>query len=56
MDKEEWLKRCAQQFMTVGKLNKHDADYQAGCCYDGMFESFREDPEGCANEEMSYWD
>jgi len=56
MGKEEWLRRCSAQFVTVGGLTKHDADYQANLAYEsGIYVDF-DKPEDCANEEMSYWD
>jgi len=56
MEKEEWLKRCEAQFdkrVQDDKANWKDA---AEACYDSMHDDFQDDPEGAADEEMSYWD
>lgn len=56
MEKEDWIKRCEAQFdkMIGGeRANWRDA---AEMCYSEMLDDFQDDPEGAADEEMSYWD
>jgi hypothetical protein len=57
MDKQDWVRRYKQEFINTAHLS----DEEAQSCVDAStFEEvsahFEEDPEGAAQEEMSYWD
>lgn len=57
MTKFEWITRCQRQFAI--RTNDFDYDWSANAeiCYDEMREGwFEDEPEACANEEMSNWD
>lgn len=61
MTKEEWLQRCAAQYVKVGAIESiEDAMPIAEGCYDAMSQfvddDYADDPEGAADEDMSYWD
>lgn len=56
MSKYEWVQRCRMQFARRTQDFSFDWVDHAELCYDEMYEGFEEDPECCADEEMSYWD
>jgi hypothetical protein len=52
----EWLRRYRQRFLDVG-LTPEAADACARAePFDVLSEMFEDDPEGAADEEMSYWE
>jgi len=57
MSKFEWILRCQRQFAKRTNDYEYDWSQNAEICYDEMREGWYEnDPEGCANEEISNWD
>lgn len=56
-DQQEWLRRYKQRFIERADLTEAQA---AACAeaepFDEISEMFEDDPEGAADEEMSYWD
>lgn len=44
------------QFARVTNDFIYDWQGCAESCFNEMYEDFQDDPEGCADEEMSYWD
>ena len=57
LDKQEWLRRYQQRFVDVAKLDADAARQCAECeTFERLSEGFEDDPEGAADEEMSYWD
>lgn len=56
MTREEWLDRCAARYRDLGfmtwNLSRDLADLALQEDHDG---DFFEDPEGAADEDMSYW-
>ena len=61
MTKDEWIKRCAEQFFTAGGMNEKESIEMAGTCLEALEYGGEEDPlndtdpEEAATEEMSYW-
>ena len=56
MTKQEWLERYTLEFMRAAKLCRHDAeDCSEAVDYEEVRDGFEDDPEGAAQEEMSYW-
>lgn len=57
MNRKEWLDRYAARFVAVAGLS---IDQACACAnaesYAVLSEGFEDDPEGAADEEMSYWD
>lgn len=57
MTQSEWLDRYKRRFMDVAELT---ADQAQACAEAESFavlsEFFEDDPEGAADEEMSYWE
>lgn len=56
LNREEWLVRFRQRFIGAGV-----GETQAQACADAeslevLSEGFDDDPEGAAEEEMSYWE
>lgn len=56
MTREDWLFRYKQFFVSVGLSPK-----EAECCagaepFEILSRDFEDDPEGAAQEEMSYWE
>lgn len=58
MSEFEWVLRCQRQFAKRTQDYSYDWYEHAKVCYDEMREDydFLDDPEGCANEEISCWD
>lgn len=53
----EWLERYRRRFVAVGALDAAQAeDYSHTETFEVLSEGFEDDPEGAADEEMSYWD
>lgn len=57
MSEQEWLARYTQRFIDRADLT----ETQALLCaeaepYERLSDGFEDDPEGAADEEMSYWD
>jgi len=55
MSKEKWLKRCADYFEQRVAMTKEMAKETADACFEQFYDDYQEDPEGAADEEMSYW-
>lgn len=57
MGKQEWLDRYAAHIVKVAGVT---AEHAAKCAkaepYEVLSEMFADDPEGAADEEMSYWE
>jgi hypothetical protein len=57
MQLDEWKARYKQEFVRAAKLS----DEQAQKCLDvaefpDVMDGYEDDPEGAAQEEMSYWE
>lgn len=57
LTQDEWLRRYKQRFIDRADLT----ETQAQACseaesFETLSEFFEDDPEGAADEEMSYWD
>ena len=56
MKQEEWLKRYAARIVAVTRVPQDFADKSAqAVSFEELSEGFEDDPEGAADEEMSYW-
>lgn len=56
MNEELWLTRCAAQFKKrCPELTDDQCTYQAKVCFESAGCDLTEDPEDCADEEMSEW-
>ncbi len=56
MTNKEWLTRYKQRFIDVAGLTPAQADDCSRAeSFDVLSEMFEDDPEGAADEEMSYW-
>lgn len=54
---EEWLRRYRQRFIDRAELSETQADACASAeSFEVLSEMFEDDPEGAADEEMSYWE
>lgn len=54
LDKEEWIARCAQRYLTQSEITEDEAYEFANAQWD-----YRDDyntPEDAADEDMSYWE
>lgn len=55
--RDEWLRRYAQRFIDRAGLTPTQAQACATAePFDVLSELFEDDPEGAADEEMSYWE
>lgn len=53
---EEWFTRYKQRFMDIAGLTQMQAQECANAePFPVLAEGFEDDPEGAADEEMSYW-
>lgn len=55
MNKQEWLDRCAAQFLKRVSINAEDAMAFAEACLEFVQNDLTEPPEDAADEEMSNW-
>ena len=55
MSKEKWLEKCAKHFEQHAVLINVAAIEIAESCFEQFYADYPEDPEGAADEEMSYW-
>lgn len=58
MDEAEWMRRYRARFITATGLTEEQLDSQLkadGRPFSELSEMFEDDPEGAADEEMSYW-
>lgn len=56
MDKETWLTRCAARYETRAGLHLNQARSLANLALEeDEHGDFADDPEGAADEDMSYW-
>jgi len=57
LTREEWLQRYTARFIVRARLT---AEQAAACAraesFEVLSECFEDDPEGAADEEMSYWE
>lgn len=56
ISKFAWIQRARMQFAKRTQDFEYDWQENAEVCYDEMYADFKDDPEGAADEEMSYWD
>lgn len=57
MTETEWKQRYKQEFMAAAKLSETDAqDCVDAAKFPAVMEGFEDNPEGAAQEEMSYWE
>lgn len=59
MDEAEWMRRYKQRFITVAEMAPDVVDRMVnadGRPFAELAEGFEDDPEGAADEEMSYWE
>ncbi len=56
MTKEEWFERYKAHFMKQGLSEKDAKACAAAESFEVLSEFFEDDPEGAADEELSYWD
>lgn len=55
-EETEWLRRYKARFIVVAGLTPEQAEACANAeSFEVLSESFEDDPEGAADEEMSYW-
>jgi len=58
MTEQEWLDRYKRRFMERAALSDGEAQHlvdEAVADFAEASEMFEDDPEGAADEEMSYW-
>ncbi len=56
MTQDEWLTRFKRRFIEVAGITEaHAEDCARSEPFDALCEMFEDDPEGAADEEMSYW-
>lgn len=56
MTREEWFRRYRQRFIDQANLTEEQAQSCADAeSFETLSEFFEDDPEGAADEEMSYW-
>ena len=56
MDQQEWLERYTKRFMERANLGREQAeDCRDAVDFADASDGFEDDPEGAAEEEMSYW-
>ena len=57
MDSDEWLRRYRQRFIDRAQVTPTQAALIAEAeSFECLSEFFEDDPEGAADEEMSYWE
>lgn len=57
MTEQEWLDRYKRRFMERADLTAAQTDACAAAePFEVLSEMFEDDPEGAADEEMSYWE
>ena len=57
MNRDEWLNRYKRRFMDIAELTETQAQACAEAeSFEVLAEFFEDDPEGAADEEMSYWE
>ncbi len=53
----QWLARYKQRFVEIAGLTEDQAqDFADGVLFEEVSDGFEDDPEGAADEEMSYWE
>lgn len=56
MDRAEWLRRYMNRFIERADLTPKQAEQCAKAeSFEVLSQGFEDDPEGAADEEMSYW-
>jgi len=57
MTDEDWSARYKARLIAGSRVDEDTAqDCLDACPLDELKDSFEDDPEGAANEEMSYWE
>lgn len=57
VNREEWFTRYEQRFIEVAHVTAEQANACAHAeTFEMLSEGFEDDPEGAADEEMSYWE
>ncbi len=56
MTENEWLARYRQTFVDAGCSLEEAMDCAYASPYEEVSKYFEDDPEGAAQEEMSYWE
>jgi hypothetical protein len=57
MTQEEWLERYQRRFIEVAGVTASQATALANTeDFSALSEFYEDDPEGAADDEMSYWD
>jgi hypothetical protein len=54
--REEWLARYKRRFVEIAGVTPAQAEMFAEEPFEQISEFFEDDPEGAADEEMSYWE
>lgn len=55
MDENEWLSRCAAQYMKRIGMSEEDARDAAKAALENLDNDLTENPEDAADEDLSYW-
>lgn len=57
MHQDEWLARYKRRFVNVAGLTESQAEACGNAeSFEVLSEGFENDPEGAADEELSYWE
>lgn len=56
MSRDEWLSRYRHAFVDAGLSPLEALEIASAVDFEDASRGFEEDPEGAAQEEMSYWD
>lgn len=57
MTEQEWFERYKRRFIEVAGLTETQAQALAHAMpFEDLSEFFEDDPEGAADDEMSYWE
>ena len=55
MDEKEWKARCLKQIVEKTGIGLSLAYDVTESCYEEYYKDFKDNPEGCADEELAYW-
>ena len=53
---EEWLRRCADQYIRKSGISQNIADECARACFESDDPLFKQTPEEAADSDMECWD
>ncbi len=57
IDRDEWLRRYKRRFIERAKVTEAQANALAETeSFTVLSEDYKNDPEGAADEEMTYWE